>query len=908
MWPGAYGSLGTETLLGHNPCAMNRNDSALADLDERLGDAIAGWVDRVMQQRERVVAACLASTLLIAAFALPRLRLDSDEEALFAKSVGYHEQRNEFQAAFPALVDPIVVVVEAASVDLVDEATRALRERLLREPERFPTVYQPGGGDFFERNGLLYLETGDLEELADRLIEMQPYLGTLAHDPTLRGFFSLLGDTAEATLAGDLERLDLAPVLDRVSEAVEGGAAGATRALSWAELLLGREPEPGDLRRLILVQAVVDYEKLDPAGETLEALRAAIAELGLDARPGVRVRLTGTFPLAYEESRHVTSQVRLAGVAALAAVSLLLAWGLRSRLVVFTIVATLCVALVWTAGFAALAIGSLNLISVAFAVLMIGLSVDFGIHMAVRYRELLGEGGSQQKALREAARSVGGSLVVCSSTTAFAFYAFVPTDFRGIAQLGAIAGTGMFVSLFLNLTLLPALLALGAAPAALTVAPRRRVWATLLDLPARHPRLLTGLTILGAAASATLLPRVHFDLSPLRVRDPSTESVQTFEDLLADGMAFPWNVSALASNRAAAGALAVRLEALDSVERTLRLDDYVPVDQEHKLEVLEDAGFLLLPTLEPRKKRPAPSAAEQLAAIVDLQRPLARLSAASPDPEVARSAARLRDAIAAARARVVNGEATLATLEVALLGTLPNQLRILRTALRAEPVSAETLPAELWRQSVAADGQVRVEVFPSEDLNDNDALRRYVESVTALAPNAFGEGIVIHESGRIVVSAFRQALVTASVVVLVVLVALWRNLVDAALAALPLALAALFTASTSVLLDVPFNFANVIVIPLLLGMGVDSGVHLVHRIRYEPPPEGNLLRTGTAHAVVLSALTTIASFGALALSTHRGMASLGQLLALGIAWILACNLVVLPAVLVLARKGPGGVT
>jgi hopanoid biosynthesis associated RND transporter like protein HpnN len=393
------------------------------------------------------------------------------------------------------------------------------------------------------------------------------------------------------------------------------------------------------------------------------------------------------------------------------------------------------------------------------------------------------------------------------------------------------------------------------------------------------------------------------------VRDPATESVQTFDDLLEDGMAFPWNVNALAANPAEADRIATSLAALPSVDHTLTLSDYVPDDQEEKLAILDDVGFLLLPTLEPDETRPVPTTAEQLAALRALESELTAMAGAPVAPELAEAAARLAGALGAFREAAGEGASAkpeIAALQASLLDTLPGQLRVLRRSLGAGPVETSDLPAHLRRQTVALDGRVRVEVFPSEDLNDNAALARYVESVSATAPRAFGEGIVIHESGRIVVRAFRQALATAAVLVALSLLLMWRKLLDAALAALPLTLASLFTVASSVLLDVHFNYANVIVIPLLLGMGVDTGIHLVHRLRYEALPGGNLLRTSTARAVFLSAATTIASFGTLGFTTHRGMASLGQLLTLGITWILVCNLLVLPVVVALARLGGGG--
>jgi hypothetical protein len=863
---------------------------------------VAAWVTIATRSPLRTTLACVISALLLLLTGLPRLGLHSNEDALFSKSVGYAHLRENFRQAFPALVDPVLVVIDGQTVDQAREAADALRARLRAQPELFPTVFEPGGGPFFDHQGLLYLEPDEVADLVDRLVEVQPYLGTLARDGSLRGLLSLLSQVSDVASRGEIQRFELASVFDQLSATIESVGAGLPRSLSWAELLLGRPATPQDLRRLILVQPKVDYDQLEPAHDTLQALRASITELGLDDHPGVRVRLTGLFPLSTDEAVHVRTQASLAGVVSFVLVSLVTLIGIRAGRIVLALLATLMVGLSWTVGLAAFTVGHLNLISVAFAVLFIGLSVDFGIHFALRYRELLEDGHDRLSALSESGRSVGGSLVICSATTAIAFFGFLATDFVGMGELGWIAGWGMFLSLFANLTMLPALLALGRPH---TFGPPPHHFEGLLALPVRYPGTIAIATLVLALGAVALLPRLRFDLNPLRVRDPSTESVQAFDDLLADGMAFPWNVNVLAPDAKSADELAARLEKLPTVSGTLTLDSWIPDRQAEKLELIEEASFLLLPTLEPRERAPAPSLDEQVAAIRDLTVRLAALEVAPVDAKLAHAAGRLQRALASIAPELTDpkrAEATVERLERSLLQSLPGQLRVLRASLRAKPVTAADLPSGLLRETVAPDGRVRVEVFPMEDLNDNEALQRYVSSVTAIAPDAFGEGIVIYETGRIVVRSFEEALAMAAISITLLLLLLWRSPVDVGLALLPIGLAALFTAASAVLLGIPFNFANVIVIPLLLGMGVDSGIHLVHRIRYAPLPEGNLLRTSTARAVVLSALTTLASFGTLGFTSHLGMASLGRLLSLGITLILICNLLVLPVIVAMTGR------
>jgi len=872
----------------------------IARLDELLGRASGAWIDRIRPRAGRVIVAFLLLSLAAAGHAFSSLGVNTNENDLFSDDLAYFELREEFERAFPDLIDPIVVVIDGATVDLAHEATDVLARRLERDTRRFGRVHRPGSGPFFDEHAFLYLEVDELEDLVDNLFTVQPYLAELSRDTSLRGFLSMLAVAVDATVRGDLEGFNLSDVLDRVGDAVGAHLEGHGYRLSWADVITGRDSTPRDRRRYLLVQPVIDFEKLQPAETTLLALREIVDELGFDGGNGVRVRATGVFPLSYEEMEHLNQQTTRAGAASFVLVGVILLAGLGSPRLVLASLLTLLVGLALTAGFASIAIGHLNLISVAFAVLFIGLSIDFAIHLCMRFREMLSRGHERDDALRLAAESIGSSLVLCAATTALGFYAFAPTEYVGVAELGIIAGSGMLVSLFTNMTLLPALIFWGVPSAAVRASrPSLPRLSGLLALPVRHARGVVAVTGLLAVAALTLLPRIHFDSNPLRVRDPSTDSVQVFNEMLADGDALPWNLNVLEPDLESGRVTARRLDALQSVDFALILDDFVPEEQAQKLEVLEDAAFVLLPTLVATRTSTSPSVDEQLRALAELERSLAELEAAGTTPALAVAASRLRGSLEELRTRWSRNGARRAeaieALETALIGSLPEQLRILRGALEPSTVTLADLPDDLVERMTATDGRTRVEIFPAEDLNDQPALEAYVHTVQEVAPDAFGEGLVILETGRVVVRSLQQALATAAFLIAVLLVALWRNWVDALLVALPIALASLFTATSAVLLGVPFNFANVIVIPLLLGMGVDTGIHLVHRYRSEKLPGGNLLHTSTAGAVVLSSLTTAASFGTLGLSSHLGMASLGQLLTLGITLILVCNLVVLPA-------------
>lgn len=587
-----------------------------------------------------------------------------------------------------------------------------------------------------------------------------------------------------------------------------------------------------------------------------------------------------------------------AGVVSLLLAAVFLRLALRSWRLVAAGTLTLVVGLVWTAGFAALAIGTLNIVSVLFAVLFIGLGVDFAIHLGVRYLDSDEAGLDPLHAMRAAAEEAGSALTLCAATTAIGFYSFVPTDYKGVAELGLIAGTGMLVIFLLSFTLFPALIALGLRPQA-GVRPRNtglpRSLALLLARRAVWVRVVA--LVLGLAA-LLLIPRVRFDANVIDMRDPKTESVQAFQDLLAEpGLGSPWYIDVLAPNAEAAEGVADRLEPLETVERAITLNDWVPGEQEQKIELLEEAAFLLespeAATAETGANGARP-ALEALRALLEERAPRFE------DPDLRRAAT----ALAAELTRFLEGASDdpsrIAALRTNMIGDLPRRLAQLRDALSAESFGVEDLPPGLLARVRTPDGRVRVQVYPAEDLSNPAAWARFADGVRELEPKATGLSINLLEFGRVTMDSLRQAFATALIAISLLLLALGHR-AQLAYVMLPLLWAGAVTGAATVLLGLELNFANVVVLPLLLGIGVDSAIHLVLRFRQGGGVE--VLATSTARAVGYSALTTAASFGTLAFSAHRGVSSLGVLLVVGLGFTLLASLVLLPAML--AGRGSG---
>ena len=853
---------------------------------ERLIGSVVTWC---MRHRFGVVGAFLTGAVCAGWYTVQNIAINTNTADMLSAELPWRIADDAFKKAFPYFIDTIVVVIDAQTPDLADEAARQLSAALRQDTTHFTDVFDPAALPFLRRHQFLYLETDDLERVIDELSGAQVLLGRLAADPGLLGLFDLLTAIAEAD--HDDAPTRLASVLGSIGTTIEQFLRGGTTPMSWAELLGGDAVE-FPRRAVFTVQPSLDYGSLLPAAQAIGALRARIAELGYDGRSDIQVRLTGGAALGYDELLSVVRGAERAALIALGLVAACLIVGLRSFSLVFATLLALVCGLALTACFATVAVGTLNMISVAFAVLYVGLGVDFAIHLCLRYRELAGE-RSKEAALHTAVRHVGVSLALCALTTAIGFLAFLPTSYRGVAELGLISGAGILIGFVVSLTLLPALLRILPAPRA----PQRPAMVRTATAGTKRRGWVLVTAALGGLAAMAALPYAEFDHNPLHLNDPDAESVTTLSDL--DRSESIYTIAAIARDRDGAVALATRLERLPTVDTVVSAADLIPQAQDEKLRLIDELSLTLGDVLDPAAPTPVTPIAVGRAlaklehALLDAS-PTGALAASYRELAVTLSKLRASlDAlpVAAATTHIVN-------LEYQLMHHFPDQLARLRSGLEAGPVTEAVLPAELLRRWVSPDGRYRLEIQPVERLTSNAALASFVEDVRAVAgPDVTGTPVTNIEAGRAVTTAFYEAFGAAGVLITLLLFWILRRIREVAMVLAPLLLAGLLTTAFNVIFGLQFNFANIIALPLLMGIGVDSALHILHRYKTTAQDDVPLMATSSARAVLFSALTSAASFGNLAVSAHAGTASMGIMLTVGLTMTLLCTLVVLPALL-----------
>jgi len=844
-------------------------------------------VDFARRNAAAIAIAGLVVSLGGGFYAATHLALDTDLDHMLPADVAWRRNEIALDRAFPQNNNLLVIVVDGGTGDVADGAARRLADRLRAMPELFLYVRQPDGGKFFDRNGLMFLSAAELAAMSEQLIAAQPLIGNLARDPSLRGLF----DTLAMFVSGvgkDATAIDrLNPTLAAIGGAVEGALAGRPEPLSWQRMMTGRTAEPRERRRFVLVVPALDFIALERGARARAEIRRLAGELALDPMHGVRLRMTGPVALDDEQFATLRDGALKSTILSVVMVCAILFGALRSVKLVGAILATLAAGLALTAGFAALAIGSLNLISVAFGVLFIGLAVDFSIQFSVRYRDQRHRLGTLPEALRGTAETIGPALVLAAGATAIGFLSFVPTQYTGIRELGWIAGFGMIIAIALNFLLLPAGLAL--------LRPRGEPEPVGFARAAPLDRFLVerrgwviGAAAVLAAACLALLPRVSFDFDPLNLKDPKSESVATARDLMQDPMTTPYTAELLAPSLSEAEGVADRLAKLPEVAQAITAASFIPEGQDEKLAIIGDLALLLGPTLGPGAPVPPPSdddALKALAACRDALQPLA--ASGGTDSPAARLARALGEAVA-------RGPAILPALRETLLGGLEQRLRTLGELLQAEKVTVASLPGELRDSWIAADGRARIEVFPRGDARDPEVLDRFVAAIRTIAPDVTGTPVTIQEAGHLISSAFVEAGIIALGAITLLLALVLRRVREVVLVIAPLLLAGVLTLAVTVVLGMKLNYANIIALPLLLGIGVAFDIYFVMNWRAGVTHH---LQSSTARAVLFSALTTMSAFGSLALSNDPGTAEMGELLAISLASTLFCTLFILPALL-----------
>jgi hopanoid biosynthesis associated RND transporter like protein HpnN len=848
-----------------------------------LTSVVVAIIEFCLRHARAVVAFGVLIAIAGGVYTAGHFVINSDINALLSKDLDWRKREVEFERQFRRF-ELLNVVVEAPTPELATAATNALTSALAKETGSFQSVTNSSTAAFFEQHGMLFPGVDDIRKRLDGLARGEPLIHDVATDVSLRGMIAGLEDVLLGVRQNRTSLDQVYGVFDAAGATLENILSGRPASFSWRALAEGRPAPPYERRGFIEVRPVLDFAAVQPGHAASETLRRIAA--GIAPQYQATVRLTGPVAMADEEFGTIKENAARNGAITFAIVLFILWMALRSPKLIAAVFVCLMIGLPLTAALGLLLVGSFNLISVYFAVLFVGIGVDFAIQYSVRYRAERHEIVDLAGAVRRAGFYVAAPLTLAGCATALGFFSFLPTDYKGVSELGLIAGFGMLIAFATSITILPALISLLNPPG--EPEPVGFTWLAPLDefLDRHRIAVLVGVAVC-VLGGLPLLFWLRFDFNPINLRDPKTEAVATYLELSRDPFTDANAIQLLAPSLDKANEIAKTVSKLPEVSHVLTLSSFVPEQQAEKLPIIAATAKVLGGAFDPANAEPAPTDSDDVAALRE-------------------GAERLQDAAdgktgvgAEAAKRLAAGLLGLASAppesrqeaRTAFVAPLRADLDALRSSLQAEPITLASLPPDLVRDWMTKDGRARVSIAPSGNPGDNEEMRRFAAAVLAVAPDAIEGPISILEAGKTVVRAFITAGLWAMASIAVLLWLVLRRIGDVLLTLIPLITAGLVTLEICSAVGFPLNFANIIAFPLLLGVGVAFKIYYIMAWR---EGQTHLLQTSLTRAVLYSALTTATAFGSLMFSNHPGTSSMGKLLALSLVTTLAAAVLFQP--------------
>ncbi|MCE1226685.1 MAG: MMPL family transporter [Geobacteraceae bacterium] len=861
----------------------------------------------------------LAVALLLAALSIfytsRKLEFLTGRDDLMPRHAAFQKDYQAYRAAFGDQ-EEIAVVIEGADPALVSRFSDALYARLSQEKRLLLEVLYPGGMPYFRQNGLLFMSLDELKAMANTLEKAGPVLQDLAAAPSIQTLFSSLtnqiDDYLKAPTPDKLQRLTF--MLGTLDKGF-AGFDGKKSALSMDSFLTGgADGKPSALenagrQQVLAIRPLKETDSFVPAEKAIKKVREELNILRQKPEfKGVTAGVTGVPVLEYEEMATSMKDMERATLLTLILTVVLLLVAFRGWRNVVAAMVSLLVAVSCSFGFATLVVGHLNILSMAFAVMLIGLGIEYGIQVVLRYQEELRTGMQQIEAIERGVTSNFRAVVLAAATVALAFATFAFTDFKGIAELGIIASGGIVMCVAATFTVLPAMLVLisrtcnAVSPAAAT-AP-----SPVISRLFQQPKLLVFVTVVLSLICLLPATRVGFDFNLMNLQAKGLESVRYAYKLMKSKENSGYFGVAMANNKAEAEQLTKRFEALPSVDHVVSLSSLIPDQQPEKLAELQRIKQIMADVKpvayeENLKVMELPAVFEGFRDRVEKLKNNLEAQKVPEAKPIATFLATL-DKFFAGLEKEKDGNALtmLREMQESMFAPLPEKLNLLKESLNARTVTEADVPLALKERFVGKDGRLLLQIAPKKEIFDEAPLAEFVNQIKSVYPHATGEPVSVYESFRILKQSYLAAFFYAFIGITLILLVAFRSLKFTLLGIMPLISGLLLMVGGMWLFGLRFNVANVIVLPLVLGVGVDSAIYLIARYRREGETPLQVVSSSAGVGVFLNALTILFSFGALMVARHQGVFSIGAVMSLGMTAIVLAFLIFLPALLLLLDR------
>jgi len=884
------------------------NPSFVQRLLTRLADGVYSHPRVFFYPQVVLFAVCLLYTVR-------HLEFSTSRNDLVGSDKKYHQNFLAFKKEFPGQ-DDLVVIVESDRQDKNRQFVERLGAKLEAETNLFTDVFYKGDLKLMGSKALLFVPQADLVELQKKVKDYQPFIKNFSQATNLVSLFTILNRqfrTAKQEANAENESmLGALPALERiVNEAREGLQRPGKAPSPGVSALFGGGPEAEREMyitfgggRLYLVTAHAKNEAL--VGDAVERLRVLVEETKREV-PGVSVGVTGEPVLEFDEMAQSQVDTTVATIVSLVLVLIIFIYGYAESGRPLKANAVLVVGLVYTMGFTTLTVGHLNILTITFAPMLIGLAIDFGAHLVARFEEELRHGKSEREAIMLAMVNTGQGIFTGAATTAGAFFAMGITNFKGIQEMGIIAGGGLLICLVPMMTLLPVLLLRGKQNIIDHVAPpvdrRERIERIWLNRPAAVLVVTAVLCVLSVARFG----KVHFDYNLLNMQSAGLPAVVFEHKLINTASNSVLFGAVVATNLQQAAQLEQKLTNLTTVANVRSMSQFLAEDATPKLalirQVKADAGAVQFAKLDLQPAN-VPELLQVLFSFQGFVGAAENVVKTEGDAKLAGQFKSLKEAVQAWRNVLVaappaQAAAQTAQYQQALLDDLQDTFTTLASQ-EASALRAEDLPAPLRNRFIGVTGKYLLQVFPKSDVWQREPQEAFVKELRSVDPNVTGTPVQLLEYTTLLKDSYIEAAWYATAAIALMVFLHFRSLVCVVLSLLPVAIGTVWMVGFMGWFGIPFNPANIMTLPLVVGIGVTNGIHILNRFGEEKNP--SILARSTGLAVLVSGLTTIAGFGSLILAKHQGIESLGYVMAVGTVTCMAAALTFLPAVLQLLLK------
>ena len=846
---------------------------------------------------------------------------------LVSKDLPYVKTYEKYRDTFEDF-EGMIVVIEGDTPAEMKSFAEALAEKLGGHSSVFSKILYKIDTAYFKDKGLFYMSLEELADLRAKLEERQTFLEDVNASPGLNqlldsinseisagmvdamltGFLGGEEETQKKDETNDLKLL--IALLKQMETQVQGNASYQS---PWKTFLSGHG---GSLRedgylvsdndKLMFFFIVPHEDETVFAGykDAIDFTRGVLAEV-LSQFPGVRAGLTGEDVISSDEMITTQADVQKASIIALVGVALLFILAYQGVVKPLLAIFCLVVALCWSMGYTTLVVGHLNILSVVFTTILIGLGIDFGIHILERYKEEKLAGRDTMTSLQNTVRGTGKGNFAGAITIAIAFGGMAFTDFVGIVELGVIASGGIMLCMFAMIVLLPATVILEERWFAPVY--KKSLWVGKMNGGIErffdHYWWIITVSLVLFVLSLFSFGSIHFDYNLINLQAKDTEGVRYEIKIIDNAKRSIWSMAMIADTLDEAKSKYAALKAMPEVADVESIISLLPEHQDEKQAFMKT----MIPQVDRMQVHPEDEAFSLDRLEMTLKKIRFKLQgredkAAEDDPvrEAGALAQKTLDALKSIPAEDANKR--LEEFSRNLFLDYREKFSDLKTNVHASSVNIDELPPLVRNRFVSKDNRYLLSIYPSINIWDADEREKLMVKLAAIDSEVTGNAVHMFKSSQLMKDGYIQGGIYAMVAIILYVLLTVRNFRTTLFVLLPVVFGSVWTIGIMSLAGISFNLANLVILPLILGIGVVNGVHVVHRYREEEDKTTTVLARSTGQAVVLSSLTTMIGFGSLMVADHQGIFSLGLLLTLGVGSCLVASITVLPALLKLATS------